>query len=114
MKSIESFILEKLKVSKSKPGDCTLEEFLVWYYFDNNATIKDLTFEEFSTIDFDPTAVEEYFDNDEKKLYDFLMDHLDDEIELHEIKEGYYLYYRFFIDGIRFTIETDGSKFWKK
>ena len=42
------------------------------------------------------------------------MDHLDDEIELHKIKEGGYLYYRFFIDDIRFTIETDGSKFWKK
>ena len=109
MKSIESFILEKLKVTKSKPGDCTLEEFLVWYYFDNTQTIEDLTFEEFEEIDFEPYALEEYFDNNTRKLYNFLMDHLDDEIELYETKEGDYLYYRFSIDGIRFTVETSGE-----
>ena len=42
------------------------------------------------------------------------MDHLDDEIELHEIKERDYLYYEFFVNGIRFIVETDGGKFWKK
>ena len=114
MKSIESFILEKLKVAKSKPGDCTLEEFLVWYYFDNTQPIKDLQFDEFCCTDFDPTALEEYFDNDNRKLYNFLMDHLDDEIELHEIKERDYLYYEFFVDDIRFIVETDSGKFWKK
>ena len=90
MISIESFILEKLKVTKSKPGDCTLEEFLVWYYFDNTQTIEDLTFEEFVEIDFEPYALEEYFDNDSKKMYDFLMDHLDDEIKYPEYKEHIY------------------------
>ena len=34
--------------------------------------------------------------------------------ELHEIKERDYLYYEFFVDGIRFIVETDGGKFWKK
>lgn len=114
MKSIESFILEKLKVTKSKPGDCTLEEFLVWYYYNNTQPIEDLQFDEFCSTDFNPDALEEYFDNDSKKMYDFLMDHLDDEIELHEIKEGDYLYYEFFVDNIRFIVETDGGKFWKK
>ena len=42
------------------------------------------------------------------------MDHLDDEIELHEIKERDYLYYEFFVDDIRFIVETDSGKFWKK
>ena len=37
------------------------------------------------------------------------MDHLDDEIELYETKEGDYLYYRFSIDGIRFTVEPSGE-----
>ena len=48
MKSLSEILLEKLKVTKSEPGDCTLEEFLVWYYFDNTKTIEDLTFEEFT------------------------------------------------------------------
>ena len=115
MKSIESFILEKLKVSKSKSGDCTLEEFLIWYYFDNNATIKDLTFEEFSIFDFDPYVLSDYFDNDSKKMYDFLMDHLDDEIELRKINEAHLMCYSFFIDDINFIVEiTDGGEFWKR
>ena len=114
MKSINTFISEKLKVIKPEPGDCTVEEFLVWYYFDNSSTIKDLTFEEFSAIDFDPTAVEEYFDNDEKKLYDFLMDNLDDEIKLYKLDEGGYPYYRFFIDNISFIVEINDGEFWKK
>ena len=114
MISIESFILEKLKVTKSKPSDCTLEEFLVWYYFAYKAPIEDLTFEEFSSIDFDPTAVEEYFDNDEKKLYDFLMDHLDDEIKLQKLDEAGYKYYMFSIDNIRIMVEYNGNEFWKK
>ena len=114
MISIESFILEKLKVTKSKPSDCTLEEFLVWYYYDNTQPIEDLQFDEFCCTDFDPDALEEYFDNDNRKLYNFLMDHLYDEIELHEIKERDYLYYEFFVDDIRFIVETNGGKFWKK
>lgn len=104
MNSIESFIIEKLKVSKSKPGDCTLEEFLVWYYYNNTQPIEDLTFEEFSSIDFEPSVVEIYFDNNVEELYDFLMDNLDVEIELYKLDEGGYPCYRFFIDGIRFTI----------
>ena len=113
MKSINSFIIEKLKVSKSKPGDCTLEEFLVWYYFAYKAPIEDLTSEEFSTIDFDPTAVEEYFDNDEKKLYDFLMDHLDDEIKLQKLDEAGYKYYMFSVDNIRIMVDYNSNEFWK-
>ena len=114
MKSLSEILSEKLKVAKSKPGDCTLEEFLVWYYYNNTQPIEDLQFDEFCSNDFDPTTLEEYFNNDQRRLYSFLMDHLDDEIELHEIKERDYLYYEFFVDGIRFIVETDGGKFWKK
>ena len=114
MKSINSFITEKLKVSKSKPGDCTLEEFLVWYYFDNKYPIEDLTFEEFSSIDFEPNVAEVYFDNNTEELYDFLMDNLDVEIELYKINEGGYSYYRFFINNISFIVEINGGEFWKK
>ena len=114
MRSLSEILLEKLKVTKSKPGDCTLEEFLVWYYYNNTQPIKDLQFDEFCCTDFDPTALEEYFDNDNRKLYNFLMNHLDDEIELHEIKERDYLYYEFFVDDIRFIVETNDGKFWKK
>ena len=87
---------------------------MVWYYYNNTQPIKDLQFDEFCCTDFDPTALEEYFDNDNRKLYNFLMNHLDDEIELHEIKERDYLYYEFFVDDIRFIVETDSGKFWKK
>lgn len=114
MKSINEFIIEKLKVTKTKSTDCTLEEFLVWYYFDNTKTIEDLTFDEFSYSDFEPNVVEVYFDNNEKKLYDFLMDHLDEEIELYNVEEADYTYYRFFIDNISFTVETNGCEFEKK
>lgn len=115
MKSINTFIVEKLKVKTTKSGDCTVEEFLVWYYFDNTQTIEDLTFDEFFSIDFAPEVVEVYFGNNEKKLYDFLMDHLDDEIELYYVEEPDYTYYRFFIDNISFTVETfDGRKFERK
>ena len=114
MKSINTFITEKLKVSKSKPGDCTLEEFLVWYYFTNRQPIEDLTFEEFYSIDFEPNVLEVYFDNNEKKLYDFLMDHLDDEIKLQKLDEAGYKYYMFSIDNIRIMVDYNGNEFWKK
>lgn len=114
MKSISTFIIEKLKVTTTKSGDCTLEEFLVWYYYDNKKTIEDLTFDEFFLIDFEPQVVEVYFSNNEKKLYDFLMDHLDDEIELHAVEEDDYTYYRFFIDNISFKVERNGCEFERK
>ena len=114
MKPISSFIIEKLKVKTTKSGDCTLEEFLVWYYFGNDKTIKDLTFDEFCCVDFEPEVVEVYFGNNEKKLYDFLMDHLDDEIELYNGEKVDYTYYRFFIDNISFTVERNGCEFEKK
>lgn len=115
MKSINTFITEKLKVNKIQPGDCTLEEFLVWYYFANRQPIEDLTFEEFYSIDFEPNVLEVYFDNNEKKLYDFLMDHLDDELELQSVKEGDSTYYEFFVDDVRFNVEYyNNKKFWKK
>ena len=114
MKSINTFITEKLKVAKSKPGDCTLEEFLVWYYFANRQPIEDLTFEEFYTIDFEPNVLEVYFDNNEKKFYDFLMDHLDDEIKLRKLNEAGYMYYMFSIDDIDIMVETNNFDFKKK
>ena len=114
MKSLSEILWEKLKITKPEPGDCTLEEFLVWYYFDNTKTIEDLTFEEFRRNDFEPNVVEVYFDNNERELYDFLMDNLDYEIKLFKVKEGGYSLYRFFIGNIRFVVETDGSEFWKK
>ena len=47
MKTISTFITEKLKVSSNvKHGDCTLEEFLEWYYFGYEKSIDDLTFDE--------------------------------------------------------------------
>ena len=70
MKSIESFILEKLKVTNSKPGDCTLEEFLVWYYFDNKHPIEDLTFEEFVEIE------TPYLSHNNFKLYSSIINFL--------------------------------------
>lgn len=110
MKSINTFIIEKLKVTTTKPGDCTVEEFLVWYYFNNNKPIEDLTFNEFYCMDFEPQVVEAYFDNNEKKLYDFLMDHLDDELELQEVEEDNYPYYRFFINNISFKVDNYGAR----
>lgn len=115
MRSLSEILLEKLKVTKSKPSDCTLEEFLVWYYFANRQPIEDLTFEEFYSIDFEPNVLEVHFDNNEKKLYDFLMDHLDDELELQSVKEGDSAYYEFFVDDVRFDVEYyNNKKFWKK
>ena len=114
MKSLSEILLEKLKVTKSKPGDCTLEEFLVWYYFDNTQPIEDLQFDEFCCTDFDPTALEEYFDNDSKKMYDFLMDHLDDEIKLRKHDEAGYMYYIFSIDDIEFMPQCNEGEFHKK
>ena len=114
MKSIESFILEKLKVTKSKPGDCTLEEFLVWYYYNNTQPIEDLQFDEFCSTDFDPDALEEYFDNNTRKLYNFLMDHLDDEIKLRKHDEAGYMYYIFSVDNIEFMPQCNEGEFRKK
>ena len=114
MKSLSEILLEKLKVTKSKPGDCTLEEFLVWYYFDNTQPIEDLQFDEFCCTDFDPTALEEYFDNDNRKLYNFLMDHLDDEIKLRKHDEAGYMYYIFSIDNIEFMPQCNEGEFKKK
>ena len=114
MKSLSEILLEKLKVTKSKPGDCTLEEFLVWYYFAYKAPIEDLQFDEFCCTDFDPTALEEYFDNDNRKLYNFLMDHLDDEIKLRKHDEAGYMYYIFSIDNIEFMPQCNEGEFKKK
>lgn len=107
MKSINKFIIEKLKVTKPKSGDCTLEEFLEWYYFGYENNIDALTFDEFTVIDFDPNACEVYFSNNEQKMYDFLMDNLDVEIELHKVKDGGYTYYKFFIDKVEFMPEYE-------
>ena len=115
MKTIRTFIIEKLKVSSNvKTGDCTLEEFLEWYYFGYEKSIDDLTFDEFTVIDFDPKACEVYFNNNEQDMYDFLMDNLDVEIELHKIEEGDYKYYRFFIDKVEFIAEYCDDEFEKK
>ena len=114
MKSLSEILLEKLKVTKSKPGDCTLEEFLVWYYYNNTQPIEDLQFDEFCSNDFDPTTLEEYFDNDSKKMYDFLMDHLDDEIKLRKHDEAGYMYYIFSIDDIEFMPQCNEGEFRKK
>ena len=115
MKTIRTFITEKLKVSSNvKYGDCTLEEFLEWYYFGYTKSIDDLTFDEFSVIDFDPSACEVYFDNNEQKMYDFLMDNLDVDIELHKVDDGEYTYYRFFVDKVEFMPEYCEDEFVKK
>ena len=114
MKSISTFITEKLKVTNAKSGDCTVEEFLVWYYFDNKKPIEDLTFDEFTVTDFDPDACEVYFNNNEQKMYDFLMDNLDVEIELHKIDDGKYTYYRFFVGKVEFLAEYNEDEFVKK
>ena len=114
MRSLSEILLEKIKVTKSKPGDCTLEEFLVWYYYNNTQPIEDLQFDEFCCTDFDPTALEEYFDNDNRKLYNFLMDHLDDEIKLRKHDEAGYMYYIFSIDNIEFMPQCNEGEFKKK
>ena len=115
MKTISAFITEKLKVSSNvKTGDCTVEEFLEWYYFGYEKSIKDLTFDEFTVVDFDPSACETYFNNNEQKMYDFLMDNLDVEIELHKVDDGDYTYYRFFIDKVEFMPEYFEGEFEKK
>lgn len=112
MKTISVFITEKLKVSSNvKTGDCTVEEFLEWYYFGYEKNIDALTFDEFTVIDFDPIACETYFNNNEQKMYDFLMNNLDVEIELHKADDGEYTYYRFFIDNVEFMAEYFESEF---
>lgn len=115
MKSINEFIIEKLKVSSNvNHGDCTVQEFLEWYYFGYTKSIDALTFDEFTVVDFDPEACEVYFGNNEQKMYDFLMDNLDVEIELHKVDDGEYTYYKFFIDNVEFTAEYFEDEFEKK
>ena len=120
MRSLSEILLEKLKVTNkvtnTKLSDCTLEEFLVWYYFDNTQPIEDLQFDEFCSTDFDPIALEEYFGNSNRKLYRFLMDHLDDEIELRILEDAtaHSKYYSFYVDNICFTVEITSGEFWKK
>ena len=69
---------------------------------------------EFIEIDCEPYALEEYFDNDSKKMYDFLMDHLDDEIKLRKHDEAGYMYYIFSIDDIEFMPQCNEGEFKKK
>lgn len=115
MKAIRTFITEKLKIStNTKTGDCTVAEFLEWYYFGYEKSIKDLTFDEFVTIDFEPDACKTFFNGNEQRMYDFLMDNLDVEIELQKVDAGNYTYYRFFIDKVEFIPEYYGSEFEKK
>ena len=113
MKAISTFIIENIKVTNDKPVVCTVQEFLVWYYFDNTETIGNLSFDVFFEVDFDPEVVEKHFNNNERKLYNFLMDHLDDEIELYKVKEDGYRYYNFFIDNISFMVEYCCGEFEK-
>ena len=115
MKPISVFINEKLKVSSNvKSNVCTVEEFLEWYYFGYAKNIDALTFDEFSVVDFDPNACEVYFDNNEQKMYDFLMDNLDVEIELHKVEDGEYTYYRFFVGKVEFLAEYNEDEFVNK
>ena len=73
-----------------------------------------MQFDEFCCIDFDPDTLEEYFDNDNRKLYRFLMDHLDDEIKLRKHDEAGYMYYIFSIDDIEFMPQCNEGEFKKK
>ena len=82
--------------------------------FGYEKSIDALTFDEFTVIDFDPSACETYFNNSEQKMYDFLMDNLDVDIELHKVDEGDYTYYRFFIDKVEFMPEYYEAEFEKK
>ena len=62
----------------------------------------------------DQLGLEEYFDNDSKKMYDFLMDHLDDEIKLRKHDEAGYMYYIFSVDNIEFMPQCNDGEFRKK
>ena len=77
MKSIKSFITEKLKVSKHVTG-ATVADLICWYFSLDD--ISEFTFEDFERTDFDPESLDQYFNGNMKTQYEYIMKHINDRI----------------------------------
>jgi hypothetical protein len=78
MKSINDFIIEKLKVSTNISNGPTVADFICWYY--GLTDISDFTFDVFEISDFDPGSLDDYFNGDTEEQYEYIMKHIDDPI----------------------------------
>ena len=108
--------LDKLKLEESGDIDIELEEeFDINIEESSDSDDIDIDVEDEVGCSTQSRApLEEYFDNDSKKMYDFLMDHLDDEIKLRKHDEAGYMYYIFSIDDIEFMPQCNEGEFHKK
>lgn len=77
MKSINSFIIEKLKVTTRDHG-ATVADFICWYF--SWEDISEFTFEAFEMVDFDPEVLDQYFNGNMKAQYEYIMKHINDRI----------------------------------
>ena len=107
MKTINAFIIEKLKVSKNTDNGPTVADFILSYY--DLSGISEFTFDEFEMTDFDPESLDDHFDGDMKSQYEYIVEHFDDPIGKITVTNPYGDFeHEFLIGNIKFkTVCTE-------
>ena len=106
MKTINTFITEKLKVSNKAVSGPTVGDFICWYF--SLSDISEFTFEEFEMTDFDPESLDEHFGGDMKSQYEYIVEHLDDPIGEITITSPYGDFdHEFAIGNVPFIVTCD-------
>lgn len=108
MRNFKDIIKEKLKVSTNHSDGYTLRNFVEWH--NNEKPWHTLTANDIRILDFTKSPKETWrmFDGLSSKISEFLLEHLDDKIELTEDINKYYkeITYTFYIDDILFVVLT--------
>ena len=106
MRKLETYVNEKLKVSKNNFNTLKIElrNFITWYMFDN----KYWTASDLKSVKFAEGTVNKYFDWSYRQLYDFINKHSKDVIYVSEekINDTQRYVYSFTIDDIPFNLEA--------
>lgn len=113
MKNLVDTINEAL-INEAKIRDVktTVGEYIAWYF--GKKRIEDVDFDkDYNTTDFDLTSLEDEFDGDYRKQFDYLVAHKDDKITLKQEEDMEFndISVEFEVDGVLFTpVSTDPFK----
>lgn len=110
IKSLAEFVNEALlNEAKIKDVKTTVGKYIAWYF--DKKKIEDVDFDkDYNTTDFDLTSLEDEFDGDYQKQFDYLVAHKDDKITLKQEEDTEFndISAEFEVDGILFTpVSTD-------
>ena len=113
MKNLVDTINEALlNEAKIRDVKTTVGKYVAWYFGKNR--IEDVDFDnDFAVTDFDPTSLEDKFDGDYRKQFDYLVAHKNDKITVKQDDDSEYgdISVEFEVDGVSFApVSTDVFK----